>query len=79
VKARGAKKVWVYATHGLFSYNDNEQDPREKLCEVADKIIVSNSILQENYKKIEVVPLEDFFAEAIWRINEGISLSELFD
>ncbi len=79
VKAKGAREVWVYATHGLFSYNDNEQDPRDKLCEVADKIIVSNSIPQESYKKIEVMPLEDFFAEAIWRINEGISLSELFD
>jgi len=72
-KEHGSKKVYAYATHGLFSEN-----AKEKLTKEFDRIFVSNSIPQQNYENIESVSLVDLFSEAIYRTNEGLSLSELF-
>ncbi len=69
----GAKKVYVYCTHGLFT------EGIEKICREVDLMMVTNSISQPNHKKLEVISLDDFFAEAIYRTNEGLSLSELFE
>jgi len=72
-KEQGAKKVFAYATHGLFNEN-----AREKLSKELDKTFVSNSIPQQDYENIETISLVDLFSEAIYRTNEGLSLSELF-
>ena len=74
LKGEGARKVYSYCTHGVFSEN-----ARERISKVLDLMIVSDSIYQTKYDKIEVIPLADFFAEAIYRTNEGLSLSELFE
>lgn len=74
LKEEGARKVYSYCTHGVFSEN-----AREKISKVLDLMIVSDSIYQPKYEKIEVIPLADFFAEAIYRTNEGKSLSALFE
>jgi ribose-phosphate pyrophosphokinase len=73
VRAMGAKKVYVYCTHGLFSKGKDE------LGKYIDKIFVTNSIPQTPHEKLEIVPLEGLFAEAIYRTNEGLSLSQLFE
>ena len=69
-----ARKVYAYCTHGIFSGN-----AKGNVSKNLDLMIVSNSIYQPEHEKIEVIPLEDFFAEAIYRTNEGKSLSELFE
>jgi ribose-phosphate pyrophosphokinase len=74
LREEGAKKVYAYCTHGVFSKN-----AREKISKELDLMIVSNSIPQPKHEKIEVVPLNDFFTEAIYRTSEGFSLSELFE
>lgn len=74
LRAEGAKKVYAYCTHGVFSENARERTSKE-----LDLMIVSDSIYQPKYDKIEVIPLADFFAEAVYRTNEGLSLSELFE
>ncbi len=73
-RKEGAKKVYAYCTHGIFSEN-----ARDRISKEIDLMIVSNSIYQPENEKIEVIPLEDLFSQAIYRTNEGSSLSELFE
>lgn len=70
----GAKKVYAYGTHGLFTEN-----AREILSQKLDLVMTSDSIYQPPHQKIEVISLADLFAEAIYRTNEGESLSQLFE
>lgn len=74
LKEKGALKIWAAATHGLFSL-----DALNKIKDSClDKVIVTNSVPQKNLGKIEVVSLAGLFAEAIYRISHGKSVSELF-
>src|SRR3989344_1886534 len=74
LKQKGAEEIWAVATHGIFS-----KDAIEKLNNSPlNKIIVTDSIHQNTDGKIEVVSLADLFAEAIYRISHGLSVSELF-
>lgn len=73
VRELGAKKVYGYCTHGLFSKG------KEEICNALDLLFVTNSIPQEKHEKIELIPLNDLFAEAIYRTSEGSSLSQLFE
>jgi ribose-phosphate pyrophosphokinase len=71
---RGAKEVWACATHGIFS-----KDAIEKINNSCfKKIIITDSIPQKGNEKIEIVGLVDLFAETIYRISHGLSVSELF-
>ena len=72
-KKLGAKQVYSYCTHGVFS-----EGARERMAGGLDLAIVSDSIYQPSHEGIEVMPLAPLFAEAIYRTNEGESLSELF-
>ncbi len=72
IKELGAKRVFCYATHGLFTKGTDE------LKYHFEKILVSNTHFQslEGVEQIDVSPL---FAEAIYRAQKGYSISELFD
>jgi ribose-phosphate pyrophosphokinase len=73
-KEKGAKSIYAIATHGILS-----NDAREKLEKsVLEKIIVTDSIPQESNGKIEVVSLIDLFAETIYNICHGRSVSASF-
>jgi len=73
LRKNGARKIFAYATHGLFT------EGYEKLKEF-DKIFVSNTKPQKNKgENIKIVDLTDLFAEAIYRISVGESLSSMFD
>ena len=72
LKENKAKKVFAYATHGLFT------EGYEKLLNILDRIFVSNTKPQDE-KKVKVIDLSDLFAEAIYRIYTGQSLSILFE
>ena len=74
LKEKGALNILACATHGLFS-----GDALNKLdSSCIDKVIVSDSIPQNNPGKVEVVSLVDLFSETIGRIAHGRSVSELF-
>ncbi len=75
LKQKGAREIWACATHGIFSKNAKEKLNSSSL----NKIIITDSIPQNNDGKIEVVSLVDLFAETIYRISHGISVSELFE
>ncbi len=74
LKEKGAARIWACATHGVLSI-----DAVEKLNNSCfEKIILADSIPRKNNGKIEIVSLANLFAEAIYRITHGYSVSELF-
>jgi len=76
VKEKGAKSVFIAATHGLFCGAAME---RLAGAEV-EKIVVTDSVkpLQEYPKNIEVLSIAPLLAEAIVRIHDCQSVSSLF-
>ncbi len=75
LKQKGAKKIFACATHGIFS-----KDAKEKIqASSLDKVFITDSIPQKTQGKIEIISLTNLFAETIFRISHGISVSELFE
>ena len=76
VRKRGGQKVYAYATHGLFT------EGVDRLTKCLDMLVVGDTCLTKEArerKDLVVVSFADLFAKAIYRINEGESLSALFD
>jgi ribose-phosphate pyrophosphokinase len=79
VKDRGAKKIYVAATHGVFV-----GDSVRKLVEAPiDEVIVTDSIpLSDEVKaigKVTILSVAALLGEAIKRIHRNESVSSLFD
>jgi len=75
LKKKGAAKIYAVATHGLFSANAIETI--EKSC--LEKVLVTNTIPRRNTsKKIEYISIGVIIAEAIRRIQNHESVSEMF-
>ncbi|MCK4997761.1 ribose-phosphate pyrophosphokinase [Candidatus Pacearchaeota archaeon] len=71
LKKEGAKKIFCYATHGLFTKGT------EILTSRFDKVFTSNT--RYNKDNIEVIDISSLFAEAIYRAQTNESVSELFE
>jgi len=71
-RMQGARSVSAYATHGLFT------EGNDKVASCLDNLFVGDTLLQQNHPKLEVISFAPLFAEAIYRISEGESLSALF-
>ena len=78
LKERGAREVYACATHGVLSgpaiqrINDS----------VIDELVILDTICQPDDKKcdkIKFLSVADVFAEAIKRIYDDTSISEIFD
>jgi ribose-phosphate pyrophosphokinase len=78
LKERGAKDIYVYVSHGVFSLNaiDNIEKFGVKEFMCTDSIDFSDKII--NSKKIKTIPLAELMAEAISRIHSDGSISDLF-
>ena len=78
IMARGAKSVFAYVTHGVFSGNAVKRVEESSI----KKIIITDTIpLKEttkSCKKIEVISASALFAEVIKRIDNEESVSYLF-
>jgi ribose-phosphate pyrophosphokinase len=72
LKLHGAKKLFCYGTHGIFTKGTTN------LCGCYDTVMTSNTHFQED-STIEVVDMAPLFAEAIYRAQEGLSISKLFE
>ena len=72
LRKKGAKTIFAYAAHGLFT------DGTDKF-KVFDKVLISDTIHQEPADKKEIVSLVDLFGEAVYRTVIGESLSDLFE
>ena len=78
LKNAGALSISACASHAVLSGS-----ARKKLQEsLIDRVIVTDSILQENddrLDKLQIVNVAPMIAEAIYRIHNFLSVSELFD
>lgn len=72
LKEKGARKIYCYATHGLFTKGSDE------LCSYFDKVMTSNTYYKEDFPSVEMIDMSSIFAEAIYRAQTGGSISELF-
>lgn len=74
LKSKGAERIYACATHALFS-----KDAINKInSSIFEKVIITDTIPRNETEKIEVVTISNLFAEAIYRITHGDSISELF-
>lgn len=76
LKENGAKSVMAFATHGLFSGKAIENINKSTL----DKVVVTNTIPYNKAKcdKIHILSVGTLIAEAIRRIHNNESLSQIF-
>ena len=71
LKEKGARRLWCYAAHGIFTKGTSE------LLACFEKVMTSNTHYHENHR-IEVIDVSPIFAEAIYRAQKGMSISKLF-
>jgi ribose-phosphate pyrophosphokinase len=73
----GAKAVYACATHGLLSKDANAVIDASPIT----RLFITDTISTERVtsKKIEIISVAPLFADAIHRINQGESLSALFE
>ena len=79
VKERGAEKIYVAATHGIFAGEATEMIQKAPI----DEVVVTDTIApNESTKKIggiKVLSVSDMLGEAIKRIHRDESVSSLFN
>lgn len=75
-KERGAKSIYVVATHGILT-----DDAKEKIANSPiDKVFITDSIYHENLtEKFEVVSLGELLCKTIKAVNADESVGELFE
>jgi ribose-phosphate pyrophosphokinase len=79
LKQRGAKKVYAYCTHPIFS---GPAIDRIAVGDALDEVVVTNTIplspLAKNCAKIRQLNVAPLIAETIERIAKGKSVMSLF-
>ena len=75
---RGAKEVHVYITHGVLSGQAVEKIKRSKIKNLVITDTIDNSNKAKNAKNIEVLSISNLLGEAIKRISNSTSVSDLF-
>ena len=71
LKKHGARRLYCYGTHGLFTKGT------EELHSCFERVMTSNTHYQGD-NSVEVIDVSPVFAEAIYRAQKGESISELF-
>ncbi len=78
LKKRGAKDVHVYVTHGVLSGNAVEKIKRSSIKNLVVTDTIDNSLKVKKAKNIEVLTISNLVGEAIKRISNSTSVSDLF-
>ncbi len=75
---RGAKEVHVYATHGVFSGDAVKKIKNSKIKNLVITDSIDSSTELKKVRNIEVLSISLLLAEAIKRISNSTSVSDLF-
>ena len=75
---RGAKEVHVYATHGVFSGDAVKKIKNSKIKNLVITDSIDSSDKIKKVRNIEVLSISILLAEAIKRISNSTSVSDLF-
>ena len=78
LKQRGAKEVYVYITHGVLSGDAVKKIKNSVIKNLVITDTIDNSLKTKNVKNIEVLPISGLMGEAIKRISNSTSVSDLF-
>ena len=75
---RGAKEVHVYITHGVLSGEAVEKIKKSKIKKLVITDTIDNSDKVKKAKNIEILSIANLLGEAIKRISNSTSVSDLF-
>ena len=78
LKEKGAKDVYVYVTHGVLSGKAVEQINNSKIKKIILTDTIDNSKKIKKSSKIVILSISNLMAEAIKRISNSTSVSDLF-
>ena len=78
LKKRGAKEVFVYITHGVLSGDAVKKIQKSVIKNLVITDTIDNGAKTKNIKNIEVLPISTLMGEAIKRISNSTSVSDLF-
>ena len=78
LKSRGAKDVYVYITHGVLSGDAIKKIKNSVIKNLVITDTIDNVHKTKNVKNIEVLPISGLMGEAIKRISNSTSVSDLF-
>ena len=78
LKQRGAKEVYVYITHGVLSGDAVKKIKNSVIKNLVITDTIDNSQKTKNVKNIEVLSISSLMGEAIKRISNSTSVSDLF-
>ena len=78
LKAKGAKEVYVYITHGVLSGEAVKKIKNSVIKNLVITDTIDNVAKTKNVKNIEVLPISGLMGEAIKRISNSTSVSDLF-
>ena len=79
LKQKGAKDVHVYVSHGVLSGDAVEKIKRSKIKNLVITDTIDNSNKVKNVKNIEILTISNLVGEAIKRISNSTSVSDLFN
>ena len=78
LKDRGAKEVYVYITHGVLTGEAIDKIKKSVIKKLVITDTIDNQNKIKNTKNIEVLPISTLMGEAIKRISNSTSVSDLF-
>ncbi len=78
LKSRGAKEVYVYITHGVLSGDAVKKIKNSVIKNLVITDTIDNTAKTKNVKNIEVLSISGLMGEAIKRISNSTSVSDLF-
>ena len=78
LKDRGAKEVYVYITHGVLSGEAVKKIQKSVIKKLVITDTIDNQIRVNKAKNIEVLTVSNLMGEAIKRISNSTSESDLF-
>tara|TARA_B100001996_G_C18651797_1_gene589680 strand:+ start:394 stop:1326 length:933 start_codon:yes stop_codon:yes gene_type:complete len=79
LKKRGATEIYVFITHGVLSGDATRKIKNSKIKKLFITDTIDNSKKIKNNNKIEVLSISSLMAEAIKRISNSTSVSDLFN
>jgi ribose-phosphate pyrophosphokinase len=78
LKSRGAKEVYVYITHGVLSGEAVKKIKGSVIKNLVITDTIDNNNKIKSVKNIEVLSISSLMGEAIKRISNSTSVSDLF-
>ena len=79
LKEKGARDVHVYVSHGVLSGSAVEKVKKSKIKNLVVTDTIDNSDKVKNVKNIEILSISNLVGEAIKRISNSTSVSDLFN